>query len=42
MRWASAALAVLAVAGTVFVLVMPGLRRRLFFPDLPQLPPRPA
>ena len=42
MRWTSAALAVLAVAGTVFVLMMPGLRRRLFFPDLPQMPPRPA
>jgi hypothetical protein len=35
MRWTSAALAVLAVAGTVTVLVMPGLRRRLFFPDMP-------
>jgi len=35
MRWTSAALALLAVAGTVTVLVMPGLRRRLFFPDMP-------
>ena len=42
MRWTSAALAVLAVAGTVIVLAMPGLRRRLFFPDLPQMPPSPA
>jgi hypothetical protein len=42
MRWTSAALAVLAVLGVVLVLVMPGLRRRLFFPDLPQMPPRPA
>ena len=38
MRWTSAVLAVLAVAGTVTVLVMPGLRRRLFFPDMPQMP----
>ena len=42
MRWTSAALAVLAVAGTVTVLVIPGLRRRLFFPDMPQMPPSPA
>jgi len=42
MRWTSAALAVLAVAGTVIVLVMPGLRRRLFFPDMPQMPTNPA
>ena len=42
MRWTSAVLAVLAVAGTVTVLVMPGLRRRLFFPDMPQMPPNPA
>jgi hypothetical protein len=42
MRWTSAALAVLAVVGIVLVLVMPELRRRLFFPDLPPMPPRPA
>jgi hypothetical protein len=30
------------VAGTVIVLVMPGLRRRLFFPDMPQMPTNPA
>ena len=42
MRWTSAALAVLAVVGTVIVLVTPALRRRLFFPDMPQMPPRPA
>ena len=42
MRWTSAALAVLAVIGIVIVLAMPGLRRRLFFPDLPPMPPRPA
>jgi hypothetical protein len=42
MRWTSAALAVLAVVGTVTVLVMPGLRRRVFFPDIPQMPPSPA
>ena len=39
MRSTSAALAVLAVAGILIILAMPGLRRRLFFPDLP---PRPA
>ena len=38
MRWTSAALAVVAVVGTVIVLVMPGLRRRMFFPELPPLP----
>ena len=42
MRWTSAALAVLAVVGIVLVLVLPELRRRLFFPDMPQMPPRPA
>ncbi|HKU86189.1 MAG TPA: hypothetical protein VJV77_07605 [Casimicrobiaceae bacterium] len=42
MRWTSAALAVLAVVGIVLVLVMPEVRRRLFFPDMPQMPPRPA
>ena len=41
MRWTSAALALLAVVGVVIVLVMPGLRRRLFFPDMQQMPPRP-
>ena len=42
MRWTSAALAVLAVVGIVIILVMPGLRRRLFFPEMPPMPPRPA
>jgi hypothetical protein len=42
MRWTSAVLALLAVVGIVLVLVMPELRRRLFFPDLPPMPPRPA
>ena len=42
MRWTSAALAVLAVVGIVMVLAMPGLRRRIFFPEMPPMPPRPA
>ena len=37
-RWTFSTLAVLALAGVALVFAVPGLRRRLLYPDLPSLP----